>query len=85
MILGGLKSGQLESVALDVLPEEPPDPHHPLIKSWRADDEVTKGRLIINPHSAFYSRESYKEMRKSTATNAKRILEGVRPLNVIER
>lgn len=85
VILGGLKSGQLESVALDVLPEEPPDPNHPLIKSWRADDEVTKGRLIINPHSAFYSIESYKEMRKSAATNAKRILEGLRPLNVIQR
>jgi len=83
VIYSGLQSGQLENVALDVLPQEPPDFSHPLIKAWRADDDLTRGRLVINPHSAFYSLESYEEMRKSAATNGKRILEGLTPLNIV--
>jgi len=80
----GLESGKLQNVALDVLPQEPPDASHPLIQSWREDRDLTRGRLIINPHSAFFSIESFIEMRRSAAINAKRILNDLRPINIVE-
>ena len=54
------------------------------IQSWREDRDLTRGRLIINPHSAFFSVESFIEMRRSAAINAKRILNDLRPINIVE-
>lgn len=48
--------------ALDVLPQEPP-PDHPLITAWREDAPWLAGRLTINPHNAFYSDASSRDMR----------------------
>jgi C-terminal binding protein len=64
-----LRSGDLSSVALDVLPEEPPG-DSPLIRAWRDREPWLDGRLIINPHSAFYSQQAYVEMRRKAAENA---------------
>ncbi|MCB9094309.1 MAG: C-terminal binding protein [Halobacteriovoraceae bacterium] len=77
-----LKENKLECVALDVLPEEPPK-DSALINSWRKREDWLGGRLIINPHSAYYSVQAFREMREKVATNALRILKGQRPLNVI--
>jgi len=81
----GLKSGQLGNVALDVLPEEPPQFTHSLIRSWQDDESWLSGRLIINPHSAFFSQRAFREMRENAALNVKRILDGQEPLNIIKR
>jgi lactate dehydrogenase-like 2-hydroxyacid dehydrogenase len=81
----GLKSGQLGNVALDVLPEEPPQFAHSLIRSWQDDESWLSGRLIINPHSAFFSQRAFREMRENAALNVKRILDGQEPLNIIKR
>ena len=81
----GLKSGQLGNVALDVLPEEPPQFTHSLIRSWQADESWLGGRFIINPHSAFFSQRAFREMRENAALNVKRILDGEEPLNIIKR
>lgn len=48
---------------LDVLPDEPPADER-LIRAWRADDSWLSGRLVINPHNAYYSDESAVEQRK---------------------
>jgi phosphoglycerate dehydrogenase-like enzyme len=77
-----LQSGHLSSVALDVLPDEPPK-DTPLIRAWRERDPLFDGRLIINPHSAFYSQQAYVEMRRKAAENASRALSGQTPFNVI--
>ena len=79
-----LKDGLLQSVALDVLPEEPPSQDSKLIAAWREREPWLDGRLIINPHSAYYSDRAYLEMRSKAAENAKRILNGLTPLNIIK-
>ena len=53
----------MQAVGLDVLPEEPANPDHPLIKAWAADEEWIDHRLLITPHSAFFTPESVHDMR----------------------
>jgi lactate dehydrogenase-like 2-hydroxyacid dehydrogenase len=77
-----LRSGRLAGAALDVLPQEPPV-DSPLLRAWRAREPWLDGRLLINPHTAFYSRAAYREMRQKAAENALRILEGADPFNVL--
>lgn len=78
-----LRSNHLSSAGLDVLPKEPPDQNHPLIIAWRNRDPWISERLIITPHSAFYNIESYQELRKKAAEEAKRVLEGKKPKNCV--
>ena len=75
-----LKSEKLGGVALDVLPYEPPQ-NGQLIDAWRREEDWTRGRVLINPHTAFYSQQAFKEMRTKAAKNALRILRGQQPLN----
>ena len=65
-----LRSGHLEAAALDVLPDEPPK-DHPLIRAWRQDDDWIRGRLVITPHSAYYSERGSYEMRYKAAETAR--------------
>ena len=78
-----LHSGRLRSAGLDVLPEEPPDRGHPLIRAWETDEEWIRGRLLITPHSAFWCREAYEEMRRKAAEEALRVLKGESALNPV--
>jgi D-3-phosphoglycerate dehydrogenase len=72
-----LRSGALSSVALDVLPEEPPPADDPLITAWRNRESWLDGRLIINPHTAYYSEEALYEMRyKASETIRLFLVEG---------
>lgn len=63
----GLKEGPLAGAALDVMPEEPPDSTHPLVRAWQNDEPWLTGRLIITPHAAFYSPAGIEELRRKTA------------------
>jgi D-3-phosphoglycerate dehydrogenase len=72
----------LNCVALDVLPNEPPE-NSKLIHAWRNRNKLLDGRIIINPHTAYYSAKAYQEMRFKAASNAKRILDGQIPFNII--
>lgn len=80
-----LTSGQLRGAGLDVLPQEPPDPDHPLISDWRQRAPWLEGRLIITPHAAFYNEESYQEMRRKAAQEVLRVLTGNAPRNCVNR
>jgi len=82
VIYNALKSGKLSAVALDVLPDEPPIDCK-LIRAWRSHDKELAHKIIINPHTSYYTQESYTEMRVKAAENAKRILDGMEPLNII--
>ena len=55
-----LATDRLAGVGLDVLPVEPIEPDHPLLKDRR---------VILTPHSAFYSQTSEIELRRKAATN----------------
>lgn len=82
ILLEGLLSGKLNQVALDVLVHEPPQ-SEPLIDAWRANHPEIAGRLMINPHTSYYSQESYLELRRNAAKNALRLLEGKQAYNVL--
>ena len=71
-----IASGQLAGAGIDVLEEEPPSPDHPLIKAWRDPNHPAHHRLILNPHSAFYSEEGSVEMRKKGADACRRAILG---------
>lgn len=60
---------RLAGAALDVLPEEPPNPARPLIKAVQDDDERLRHRLLLTPHAAWHSRASQTDARRlSTRT-----------------
>ena len=66
----GLRNGKIAVACLDVLPDEPIDRTHSLLKDWINQASWLGGRLIINPHSAFYSQEAWSEMRYKSAETA---------------
>jgi phosphoglycerate dehydrogenase-like enzyme len=59
-VVEALDSGRLAGAGLDVLPREPMDAGHPI---------MSHPRVILTPHSAFYSVEGEKELRKKAAQN----------------
>src|SRR5262249_9414143 len=72
-LLDALESGRLGSAGLDVVEVEP------------LDDERLRNhpRVILTPHSAFYSVEGYVELRTKTALEVRRILLGEKPRNPV--
>ncbi len=58
-----LRSGRPAGAGLDVLPEEPADPGHPLIADYCAGAPWLQGRLLLTPHAAYYSQASLMDMR----------------------
>ncbi len=82
-VLEGIASGQLRGAAIDVLETEPPAPDHPLIAAWRNPVHPAHGRIIINPHSAFYSEEGLLDMRIKGSQNCRRVLLGQAPYNLV--
>lgn len=58
-----LRNGRVQAAGLDVLPVEPADPGHPLLAAWAAGESWIDQRLLITPHSAFFTPESVYDMR----------------------
>ena len=59
-----LEAGEIAAAALDVLPEEPPDADHPLVRAFAAQPAWLAGRLLLTPHAAWYSPESQADARR---------------------
>jgi D-3-phosphoglycerate dehydrogenase len=59
-LVRALDAGRLAGVALDVLPQEPPEQGHPLL---------THPRALLSPHVGWYSAESEAELRRKAAQN----------------
>lgn len=74
-LLDALDSGHLTGAALDVVEREPLDDdrlrHHP--------------RVLLTPHSAFYSIEGFTELRRKAAEEVRRLLLGEPPRCLINR
>ncbi len=58
-----IASGHLAGAGIDVLAHEPPPLDDPLITAWRDPKHPVHHRVIVNPHSAFYSLEGLMDMR----------------------
>ena len=82
-VLDAITSGHLRGAAIDVLEMEPPASDHPLIAAWRDPNHPAHGRIIVNPHSAFYSEEGLLDMRIKGSQNCRRVLLGQVPYNVV--
>ena len=82
-LLAALRSGHIAAAGLDVMPIEPPlEPVHPLLQAYRDREPGLEGRLIVTPHSAFWSPEAERDIRiKSAETMAAAL--GNQPQNVI--
>ena len=79
-----LKRGHLAGVGLDVLPIEPPvEPIPELLRAYRAREPWCEGRLIITPHSAYFTPEAWDDTRLKAAETMRAALLGPRPQNVI--
>lgn len=77
-----LKSGRLSKAALDVLEKEPIDFSLPIFAEW-LNDRRFRERLVITPHSAFYSPESTEEIKMKMIKNIKMVFSGRKPLNCV--
>ena len=84
LIYDGLIKGKLSFVGLDVLPDEPPSNTEKLIMAWKDSDHILYNRIIINPHSAYYSDKAWYEMRSKSAMNVFNVLNGQKAINVIK-
>lgn len=69
-----LRERWIAGAGLDVLEKEPPDWDNPLLKL---------DNVIFTPHSAFYSEESYIELKMRTAKAVLSVLNGKLPETII--
>jgi D-3-phosphoglycerate dehydrogenase/C-terminal binding protein len=69
-VLDGLFRGKLGAVGLDVLPTEPPRLEDPLVAAWYANEPPVRGRILLNPHAAFYSPDSLVDLRRKAVETA---------------
>ena len=70
-----LKDGKIAGAALDVLEKDPP----------LLTDIISTDNIIYTPHVAWNSVEAERELRKSAAQEVKRVLEGGKPLNLVNK
>ena len=82
-IPSAIRSGKLAGAAIDVLPTEPPPDDHPLLVAWRDPADPCHDRVILNPHSAFYSEEGLLDMRVKGTQACRRALLGESLRNVV--
>ncbi len=82
-IPAAIRSGKLAGAAIDVLAQEPPSNEHPLLVAWRDPNDPCHDRVILNPHSAFYSEEGLLDMRVKGAQACRRALLGEPLRNVV--
>lgn len=75
LILEKLLSNHLEGYATDVWTEEPPIDGDKLYMAWKENKEFIKGRIIVNPHTAYYSEEALYESRSKACYTCLDIIE----------
>ena len=73
-LLEALQAGRIAGAALDVLEKEPPAPEHPLLH---------QPRVLITPHMAWYSEESYLRNQQLGMQELTRVLSGRRPQYIV--
>lgn len=62
--LDAVSAGRLGGLALDVLPTEPPGAADPIRRALSGEDPSLAERVVVTPHSAWYSAAGQREMRE---------------------
>ena len=75
-LVRALEDRQIAGAGLDVLSSEFPGKDHPLFKF---------DNVVITPHSAYLSVECVRDLQRSAALEAVRVLKGEKPLSVVNR
>jgi len=78
-----MKDGRVLAAGLDVLPEEPANLAVPLIAAWQRNEDWIRHRLVVTPHTAFFTPESMRDIRAFSARTAARYLRGGRLENCV--
>jgi C-terminal binding protein len=78
-----LRDGHIAAAGLDVLPVEPPVDPPALLRAYRAREPWLEGRLVITPHSAYWTPEAAQDIRVKSAETMRAALLSDRPQNVI--
>lgn len=73
-LLEALETGRIASAGLDVLDNEPPDPEDPILSCKS---------VLVTPHIAWYSEESFEENKTLGMDELIRVLDGKRPRYVV--
>lgn len=81
-LMQALETGKISKAALDVFEKEPIEFTHPLFKRWLESSEL-QNRLVLTPHSAFYSKESEDELREKAIAEIERVLTHQKPVNCV--
>lgn len=71
-VLRALESNHLGGAGLDVLPVEPPAQDDPLLRAYGDPNHLAYHRVVLTPHSAFYTEEGFEEMRRKAALEVRR-------------
>lgn len=72
-VVRALQSGKLYGAGLDVFEEEPLPEHHPIL---------SEPNVVLTPHAAWYSEESYTELKSRTIGNVIDFCAGKSPRNI---
>ena len=83
LILEKLKSKHLEGYGTDVWTHEPPLEKDKFIKEWKNSKDFLKGRVIVNPHTAYFSEEAIHESRTKACSTCLDIINGIKINNRI--
>jgi D-3-phosphoglycerate dehydrogenase/C-terminal binding protein len=78
-----IASGRLAGAGIDVLEAEPARDDDALVRAWRDENHPAFHRVVINPHSAFYSEEGLMDMRIKGSDNCRRAILGQELRNVV--
>ncbi|MFH5821064.1 C-terminal binding protein [Georgenia sp. AZ-5] len=73
-LVAALAEGRILGAGLDVFETEPLPADHPLTRF---------DRVVLTPHAAFYSEESYAELKRRTIGNVVDVLAGRTPRNIV--
>ncbi len=78
-----MKDNTVLAAGLDVLPDEPANIDKPLIAAWQKEEDWLRHRLIVTPHSAFFTPQSLRDIRVFSARTAGRYLRDGRLENCV--
>jgi len=70
-----LKKGKIAGAALDVMENEPPN----------QNDILKMNNIIYTPHVSWHSEEAETALRRKAALEVKRVLEGKKPINLVNK